>query len=401
MSQTDTREIGRALSQWLRPARATLIRLLGDFDRAADASQEAALRALRDWPVSGVPDNPLAWLVTTGRHSAIDHLRRQRRDQALTDADAPAHTPDVELAHWQDDVLRLLFTCCHPALAEDIQIALTLQAVLDWEHSQIARALLLPTDTLAQRLLRGKRKIAAAGIAYEIPLSSALPARLAAVLRVIYLLYNAGYFVDVGDQLLNTALCGQALQLSRELMQLLPQQQEAAGLHALLLLLQARAPARLDDNGLPVLLSQQNRQRWQRTLIDEGVTVLQRALRHRQPGPYQIQAAINALHCEAATAADTDWQQIVLLYEQLLRYWPSPVVQLNQAVALMATGQLAQAQTLLAQLAAPLSRYQPFYLARAEWHRCHVDEAARQQDLQTALALSENRAQQQWLQAQL
>ncbi len=402
MATSNTHDhIHNELTTWLRPARATLIRLLKSIDRGNDASQEAAARALIEWPQKGVPDNPRAWLITVGYRHALDHMRRQNREIEFDENVSLSPELSIDQIHWRDDVLRLIFTCCHPALSEDVRIALTLNTVLDWTYDDIAHALLLPVDTLAQRVLRGKNKISAAGITYEIPSPPQWPVRLNAVLRVIYLLFNAGYFTRNEISLLNHKLCVDALQLARELKTMLPQQPEVAGLYALLLLLHARAPARTDSKGLPVLLAAQDRHRWDHRLIGEGLAVLQQALQQKQNGPYQTQAAINALHAEASDSATTDWRQIVLLYDVLLRYWPSPIVSLNQVVARLELGELELAGQQLQQLAHALVNYQPFYMTRAHWHQLRGDTQAQQRDLQQALAMATQSAQQQWLQQQL
>jgi RNA polymerase sigma-70 factor (ECF subfamily) len=317
---------------------ATLIRLLGDFDLAEEALQEAFAAAVERWPAEGVPKNPRAWLVSTGRFKAIDQLRRRARFDAslaavadrLGDGTTPPHEVDDDSV--EDDRLRLIFTCCHPALPPDAQIALTLREVCGLTTEEIARAFLSPAPTLAQRIVRAKTKIKAAHIPYQIPARRDLPERLATVLHVIYLVFNEGYSASSGDSLTRHDLSAEAIRLGRLLVELLPEP-EAIGLLALMLLHESRRPARTSPDGELVLLDEQDRSLWNRAQIAEGVTLVERALRSRQFGPYTLQAAIAALHVEAATAADTDWAEIVGLYDVLLRADPSPVVELNRAAA--------------------------------------------------------------------
>jgi len=319
-----------------RRALSTLIRLLGDFDLAEEALHDAFRAALEQWPRDGTPDNPFAWLVSAGRFKAIDTLRRRARfDANLTeiadriDAANEAPADDRTLA---DDRLRLVFTCCHPALPPEAQVALTLREVCDLTTEEIAHAFLVPASTLAQRIVRSKAKIRDARIAYEVPGHAELPERLDAVLRVIYLVFNEGYAASSGAAVTRADLSAEAIRLGRLLTALLPEP-EAIGLLALMLLQESRRAARTSPAGELILLDDQDRSRWNRALIAEGGTLVERALGSRRFGPYTLQAAIAAVHAESPSAAATDWPQIVGLYDVLLRAEPSPIVELNRAVA--------------------------------------------------------------------
>jgi RNA polymerase sigma-70 factor (ECF subfamily) len=325
---------------------ATLIRVLGDFDLAEEAVADAYVTALERWPSEGVPANPGAWIVTTARNRAIDRARRSRvfaqkaaliAREAAFDASARAGAlqaaAEDEMHPIPDDQLRLIFTCCHPALAPEASIALTLRTLGGLTTPEIARAFLVPEATLAQRLVRAKKKIRAAGIAYEVPGRDRLADRLDAVLRVIYLVFNEGYDASEGEALVRRELCAEAIRLARLLAELMPDEPEVAGLLALLLLTSSRRPARLAPDGSLVLLADQDRSRWDAGLIAEGQDLVRRCLRRGRPGPYQVQAAIAAVHSDARSAAATDWGQIVQLYDQLVALAPSPVVELNRAVA--------------------------------------------------------------------
>lgn len=316
---------------------ATLIRLLGDFDLAEEAMHEAFFVAVERWQRDGIPANPRAWLVSTGRFKAIDGLRRRARfDRSQTqlmmalEARQEDEVTDQEL---EDDRLRLIFTCCHPALAADAQVPLTLREVCDLTTEEIARAFLQSPATIAQRIVRAKAKIRDARIPYQVPSLAELPERLDSVLRVIYLVFNEGYSASSGDNLMRNDLSDEAIRLGRLLQQLLPDP-EALGLLALMLLQASRQAARSDENGDLILLDQQDRSLWNRALIAEGSQLVQQALRSQQLGVYSLQAAIAAVHADAASAEQTDWEEIVGLYDVLLRGWPSPVVELNRAAAL-------------------------------------------------------------------
>ncbi|WP_339495407.1 RNA polymerase sigma factor [Pseudomonas sp. RA_105y_Pfl2_P56] len=315
---------------------ATLIRLLGDFDLAEEALHEAFFVAVERWQHDGVPDNPRTWLVSTGRFKAIDVLRRRARFKASQPL-LLAQLEALEQADWsgedvEDDRLRLIFTCCHPALAADAQVPLTLREVCDLTTEEIARAFLSAPATIAQRIVRAKAKIRDAKIPYQVPGLSELPERLDSVLRVIYLVFNEGYSASMGAELIREDLTCEAIRLGRLLMELLPEP-EVMGLLALMLLHESRRPARTSPNGELVLLSDQDRSRWDAGLIAQGCALVERALTTRRFGPYCLQAAIAAVHAEAGSAGETDWQQIVGLYDVLLRVLPSPVIELNRAVA--------------------------------------------------------------------
>jgi len=317
---------------------ATLVRLLGDFDLAEEALHDAFRAALEQWPVAGIPDNPRAWLVSTGRFKAIDGIRRRSRFDALDDhedeveAVADETPPPWEDESIEDDRLRLIFTCCHPALASDAQVALTLREVCGLTTESIAQAFLSPAPTLAQRIVRAKAKIRDANIPYQVPTPDELPERLDSVLRVVYLVFNEGYSASSGASVTRIDLSGEAIRLGRSLAELLPEP-EAIGLLALMLLQQSRDAARSSPSGELVLLNDQDRSLWNRDQVAEGSALVERALGARRFGPYQIQAAIAAVHANAATPEDTDWGEIVGLYEVLQRLSPSPVIELNRAVA--------------------------------------------------------------------
>ncbi|MEX5503982.1 RNA polymerase sigma factor [Pseudomonas putida] len=352
---------------------ATLIRLLGDFDLAEEAMHDAFFIAVERWQRDGIPDNPRAWLVSTGRFKAIDALRRRARfDRSQADLsmllDGQAQDPSEEEL-LADDRLRLIFTCCHPALSADAQVPLTLRAVCDLTTEQIARAFLQSPATIAQRIVRAKAKIRDAGIPYQVPELGELPERLESVLRVIYLVFNEGYSASSGESLLQQELSDEAIRLARLLVQLLPDA-EAIGLLALMLLQASRQQARTDAQGNLVLLEQQDRSLWDRQRIDEGCELVRVALQSRAFGAYTVQAAIAAVHAEAATAEETDWAEIVGLYDVLQRHWPSAVVELNRAVALAkrdgpAVG-LREVEGILAR--GELLDYHLAHAARAELH---------------------------------
>jgi RNA polymerase sigma-70 factor, ECF subfamily len=378
---------------------ATLIRQLGDIQLAEDAVQDAFAAAVSTWPRDGVPANPGAWITTTARRKAIDRLRRNRsiadraeRLAALVRHDAP-DTDDMPVdSVIGDDRLRLIFTCCHPALALPARVALTLRMLGGLTTGEIARAFLVSEPTMGQRISRAKRKIAEAHIPYRIPADDELPDRLAGVLGVVYLIFNEGYAATSGGELVRAELCAEAIRLGRLLATLMPDEPEVMGLLALMLLHDARRSARVDAAGRYVALDEQDRSRWDQGRIREGQAELERALRRRGPGPYQVQAAIAALHIEAPAPAETDWVRIAALYETLGRLAPSPVVEINRAVAIgFAAGPQAGLDLLAPLLGdATLAPYQPLHAARAELLRRLGDLDAAAAAYARAIALSEN-----------
>ncbi len=359
-----------------RKVLATLIRLLGDFELAEEALHEAFAAAVEQWPREGIPDNPTAWLVSAGRFKAIDNLRKRKRHTdsvskiALEFENETEKDEDWYKEGMKDDELRLIFTCCHPALPADAQIALTLREVCGLTTEEIARAFLTSPSTIAQRIVRAKRKIRDANIPYEIPAQSDLPDRLDSVHRVIYLVFNEGYSASAGASLTRTDLSSEAIRLGRILIELLPDT-EAMGLLAMMILHESRRPARTSDNGDLVLLEDQDRSLWSKELIKEGIELVKRALSSRRFGPYTIQAAIAAVHAEAPTADETDWAQIVGLYDVLLRVEPSPVIELNRAVAVAMRDGPEEGLKLIDAILerGELSDYHLIYSARADMCR--------------------------------
>jgi RNA polymerase sigma-70 factor (ECF subfamily) len=373
IGQTIAKTVERIYRDESRRVLATLIRLLGDFDLAEEALHEAFVAAMAQWPADGVPDNPRAWLVSAGRFKAIDVIRRRARfnDTLVAVANELETAADdqtlVDEQHVEDDHLRLIFTCCHPALAPDAQVALTLRDVCGLTTEEIARAFVTRPPTLAQRIVRAKTKIRDAAIPYEIPTPADLPERLDSVLRVIYLVFNEGYSPSSGDSVTRPDLSGEAIRLGRLLVTLLPEP-EAIGLLGLMLLHESRRTARSTQDGDIVLLDDQDRSTWDRKLIEEGVALVENALASRRVGPYALQAAISAVHAETDDASATDWAQIVGLYDVLARVSPSPVVDLNRAVAIAMRDGPAEGLLLIDALLArgELDDYHLAYAARAE-----------------------------------
>ncbi len=401
---------------------AALIGWLGDFELAEDVLQEALISALEHWPVDGAPQNPAAWLTTTAKRKAIDRVRRsklgERKTQQLaellsteaTEATEPEY--DVDVNPFPDERLKLIFTCCHPALATEAQVALTLNTLGGLTTEEVAIAFLVPVPTMAQRLVRAKRKIRDAGIPYEVPPAHLIGERIDAALAVIYLIFNEGYSASSGTELIRHDLCGEAIRLGRMLIALLEQQKsdaplvsrtETLGLVALMLLHDSRRAGRVGADGELIILEEQDRTRWNRVQIDEGRSLLEQALRRRQPGPYQIQAAISAVHADATIAEETDWVQIVELYNALIEWVDSPVVRLNQIVAIAMADGPWRALPLIDQLerADTLAGYFPLYAARADLLR----RAGRMREAglayQQALELCHNQRERAFLQRRL
>jgi RNA polymerase sigma-70 factor, ECF subfamily len=384
---------------------AALISRLGDFDLAEDALQDALVNALERWEREGLPRNPGAWLMTVAKHRALDRLRRadtQERHAVDADPETLVTQDDYDMDDsLPDDRLKLMFTCCHPALALEVQVALTLHTLGGLSTPEVARAFMVPTTTMAQRLARARSKIREAGIPYRVPPADLLPERLDALLAVIYLIFNEGYVATSGDRLMRQELCSEAIRLGRVLVSLMPESAEARGLLALMLLHDSRRETRLNEAGELVLLDEQDRSRWDRANIQQGVAILDEAIALHAPGPYQVEAAISALHAEAPTSEATDWQEIALLYATLVTLTPSIAVKVNRAVAVAMAWGVPKGLEMLLTLEDEAEAYYPYHAARADLlRRTHQYEAAAEA-YERALTLCGNSAERAYLKRRL
>jgi RNA polymerase sigma-70 factor (ECF subfamily) len=393
-----TPEIERVFRAEYGRAVAVLVRVFGDIDVAEDAVADAFTTAVQRWPVDGVPPSPAGWIITTARHRAIDRLRREasRADRHAQAALLQSREEPVDEEPVRDERLRLIFTCCHPALGRAAQVALTLRLLGGLTTAEIARAFLVPEPTMAQRLVRAKGKIRDANIPYRVPAPADLPDRLPSVLAAVYLVFNEGYAASSGDRLVRADLCAEALRLGRLLAELMPDVPEVLGLLALMLLTESRRAARTTAGGDLVPLAEQDRERWDHGLIAEGQAIVRECLRRNEPGPYQIQAAIQAVHSDAGSAADAEWRQILALYDQLLAFDPSPVVALNRAVAVAEVEGPARALALVDSL--DLDSYYLFHAIRADLLRRLDRSAEAASAYAKAIDRTDNAAQRDFLQ---